>query len=532
MHVAKFGFRGLRKLNHNFELSSPSFSMGGIELWDAGDVNIVVGENGSGKSTIVDMIAAISDANKLGTVARENTKAVTASGFKVVFKDGSDFVVKFSQNDKKSINADLCHIDKKGLVKRVIDTLDKSGNSSADSNVADFLKALDINANHRSIHNEANVDEKVFISKLNAISSRLVGLAPYPLTPEQTLEKKYYDRPPGSAVSPYVLANPIMLKSEGRVHIWVNDDQLQSNEIPISLLPSGWRAYGGLTAWLEEVDEGTICVIEEPETHIHPTLMRILIKEICEISHRRKLQLFMATHSPIFINSTNWGKGTVKIFQAKGHYFREMTNVASALRDIGARPSDHFMSNGIIWIEGASDRLYINHWLKLWCEKTGATLPKENVEYSFSFYGGAMLSHFCASASDGKIDIFKQNPNAIILMDRDFDFVKGTDGEEIARNPYLPKSVIYEQMRSMRSATLFPWITHGYTIENYLPYKFRSRYFQVKRGRLLAKNGGNKVRIFEQYARHHNNFDNCFEATTDLQKQISKLHDVITKWNA
>lgn len=528
MHVAKFGFRGLRKLNHNFDLWSPEFSIGSIELWDTDEINIVVGANGSGKSTIGDLIAALSDVSKLGTIARENTNSATSSGFKVVFRDGSDICAEFSQVDKQSLRVELQHIDNIGVRVRTFGEVDKSGNISGQSTISRFLTSLDIKVNYRSSHDEKGVPGKAFISKLNAIGSQLVGLAPYPLKPEQPVN----DAPPGSTVSPYILSNPIMHVSADKVSVWVNDDQLQGNEISISLLPSGWRAYGGLTAWLETVQKGSICVIEEPETHIHPSLLRILIKEISEIRARRELQLFVATHSPIFLDSANWGNAAVRIFQAKGHVIHEMTSVTSVLRDLGARPSDYFMSNGIIWVEGASDRLYINYWLRLWCEKNKIAPPVENVDYSFAFYGGAMLSHFCGSSSTGMIDMFKQNQNSIILIDRDLDFVRDKNGKETPRNLVLAKAVIYAQMLDLTSEISFPWITYGYTIESYLPYKFRKKYFQVKCGRLLAKNSGSKVRIYERYASEYKHFDNCFNDGTDLEKQIRRLHKAIACWRA
>lgn len=31
--------------------------------------------------------------------------------------------------------------------------------------------------------------------------------------------------------------------------------------------------------------------------------------------------------------------------------------------DLGYRPSDLLQANAIIWVEGPSDRIYINHWL-------------------------------------------------------------------------------------------------------------------------------------------------------------------------
>lgn len=56
------------------------------------------------------------------------------------------------------------------------------------------------------------------------------------------------------------------------------------------------------------------------------------------------------------------------------------------LDDLDVRASDLLQSNGIIWVEGPSDRVYIKHWLHQFCQCSF----KEGSDYQFLYYGGRL----------------------------------------------------------------------------------------------------------------------------------------------
>jgi putative ATP-dependent endonuclease of OLD family len=58
------------------------------------------------------------------------------------------------------------------------------------------------------------------------------------------------------------------------------------------------------------------------------------------------------------------------------------------LEDLGYHASDLLQSNGVIWVEGPTDRLYLLKWLEL----TGLK-AKEDLDFTIMFYGGRLLSH-------------------------------------------------------------------------------------------------------------------------------------------
>ena len=77
MHINSIGFRGLRKLGLNHDLHNSDFKIADIEQLQASAINVVVGPNGGGKSTIMDLIRAMSDAKVLSTIARESITTAT-----------------------------------------------------------------------------------------------------------------------------------------------------------------------------------------------------------------------------------------------------------------------------------------------------------------------------------------------------------------------------------------------------------------------------------------------------------------------
>lgn len=72
------------------------------------------------------------------------------------------------------------------------------------------------------------------------------------------------------------------------------------------------------------------------------------------------------------------------------------------LNELGVRNSSVFLSNCSIWVEGITDRLYLKHYLKLYCKKyPDKKVYRENIDYTFIEYGGGNVVHF---NFDEKID--------------------------------------------------------------------------------------------------------------------------------
>jgi hypothetical protein len=98
--------------------------------------------------------------------------------------------------------------------------------------------------------------------------------------------------------------------------------------------------------------------IEEPEAHSHPELQRKFFDDLKLISAQK--QIFIATHSPIFIDKANpedtW---IVKIVDGKTEIQR-IKELKEVLEEIGARPSDiFFFADRILFVEGKTEETII-----------------------------------------------------------------------------------------------------------------------------------------------------------------------------
>lgn len=519
MQLLNISFAGLRKLelDPGYNGRERFLDGPGHEL---GIVNLIIGPNGGGKSTVVDLVRCLADPDVFATLVRENLKGHTDAGFRIIFDDWASLIVAFNKTD----------IDKAG-VSAVLTTPSGrhlfQGTSSVSHGVAmdETLRALfrktGAVVHYRNTHDESGIALADWLEPLNTHAEYLNGSSKFPLVAGQPA----YSAPPG------IVRNHIPAfheRDEHTVSAYFNDDIVQSNHVRLSALPSGWRAFGGLLGWLRTRSEGSLCVVEEPETHMHPNLQRIALRELASIAKERRLQVFLTSHSAVMIDVAS-SDPFMRIFEANGWRFRSLENASSAVLALGHRPSDLCLANGLVWIEGPSDRLYILHWLKLWCAEQNYLLPQENVDFSFSSYGGSALDHYEANGVGTAIDMLKINPNAFFVMDRDLDFKRREDGEEVPRDERHPKTRILRELLAENDGSRQYWITDGYTIESYLPSEFKDKYFEFTNDRLRLKSGQSKVDIARRYLEKNYCLDQCAMAS-ELRQAISRLHGCIVHW--
>ena len=214
----------------------------------------------------------------------------------------------------------------------------------------------------------------------------------------------------------------------------------------------------------------------------------------------------------------------------KGNIIRKVDNCVDALRRLGFKASDLLQTDGVIWVEGPSDRLYIEYWLKKWCLKHKKSRPAENIDYSYSFYGGSILSHFKA---DGKgygdlIDILKINTNAFMVIDNDNDFILDKNNNLKPVRKGSSKYRVSEKINELGGGV---WITKGYTMESYLVEEYRKKHFKFVKGKLVLKKGHRKVTIAEEYEAQAYSDSQLLEID-DLELNIANIYKYIMKWSS
>lgn len=277
-----------------------------------------------------------------------------------------------------------------------------------------------------------------------------------------------------------------------------------------------------------------VFAFEELENNLHPALQRKVFEYIYTFSTKNNVHIFVTTHSHIAINTFLEKEKTALYHVQKNNgaskiaSIMDRTSMLDVLFDLDVKASDLFQSNGVIWVEGPSDRIYINRWLRVFCNSEYI----EGSHYQFLYYGGKNLSHFTADDNlDDLISILKTNQNAAIVIDSD----KRNDSARINAT----KSRIRKEFEGMGG---FCWITKGKEIENYIS----TESLRTKYGDSLPELGqydlfpdyiSSKYKSFSSrkvaFAKsivEHITADNSRDIL-DLKKQVEKLYSLIQKWN-
>lgn len=130
-------------------------------------------------------------------------------------------------------------------------------------------------------------------------------------------------------------------------------------------------------------------------------------------------------------------------------------------------------ANCVIWVEGSSDRIYLNYWIK---GKRDDLI--EGVHYTIMFYGGRLLSHLTAEdeeALEEFIQLKKLNRNSAMVIDSDKD---------------KPRDRINNTKKRLEAefekGSGFVWITQGREIENYLSPTVVQNIAKPKRKKIIG----------------------------------------------
>lgn len=270
---------------------------------------------------------------------------------------------------------------------------------------------------------------------------------------------------------------------------------------------------------------------EELENNLHPALQRRLFNFIYDYAIKNQIYVFLTTHSHVAINLFFDKEESTVYHVTKFDKISDVKKIdnyidkVEILDDLDVKASDLLQANGIIWVEGPSDRVYIKRWLEIF----GGTDVQEGIDFQFAYYGGKNLSHYTADDIDDLINILLTNRNSAIVMDSDKKH-RNTKVRET-------KKRVEKEFTDKR---LFSWITKGREIENYLS--------NTAIENALGLSPIAQCDIYEKFSDYINEYYKNFNSkkvpfakkvkdsidstnVLDLEQKIKKLYKEIKRWN-
>lgn len=529
----------------------------GLVIEDIAPVNIIIGKNNSGKSNIIDIVNYVFNESFVSEHHSELSLQVKVSftnSFEELFEafKNSRYGNGFNIQDYKrySINCELISQNRSNRVswgKRSIHNGDNLRIALENSVCDDKQRMISgcscyhIQAD-RAIVPEARAQLMLGSSFLESVSpsgNGLTNLLRYILD-SRSNAKRYKElliNGMNSILSPEIEIQDIdalSVKDDETFEIFIEESGKQS--YPLSSLGSGIKTVLQLIMITEVIPEilskerqYLIFAFEELENNLHPSAQRRLYRYIEKYAQDHGSLFFITTHSNIPLNYF-FGKEVANIYHVIQKTGTSEVSLITGqhesrhiLDDIGANPSDLLQSNGIVWVEGPSDRIYVKRWLEL----AGFDDCIEGYHYQFMYYGGRLLNHYSTEDIDSLINMLRVNRHSALLMDSD----KKRDNSPINDT----KKRIQKEFSANR---LFIWCTKGKEIENYLLSEDIKKAFpeldNYSIGRYqpfkLFTNDDYEIIDFAKKITEFMTTDSL--KTYDLEKQIKNLGNEIRKWNS
>ncbi|MBK9248674.1 MAG: AAA family ATPase [Ignavibacteria bacterium] len=535
-------------------------------------LNVIIGKNNSGKSTLIDLVEYIQYGD--GPIAytgringnlpevivthsiseKEHSKILEESVTNrdnMLLGDYSDYGIDFKNNifkyifsggDKKISSKSTSDIypDTQQIIDSVKNRIPKSFTNKL------FCKI----AAERDIVREKSSIEDKFVLQPNGVNAtnaiqQLINRTS--LIRHNLIEKKLLEEL-NLIINPDIIFTRILVQNNDNDYWEIFFEDANKNRIALSKMGSGIKTVLLVLLNLiirpeykEESKATYIFAFEELENNLHPSLQRRLYNYIIEYSKKHSAYFFITTHSNIVIDIFGANENAQIIHVENDGVRSKTTTVLSTketkhiLHDLGIKASDLLQCNGVIWVEGPSDRNYIYKWLEILDPDL-----KEGLHYSIMFYGGRLLANLSfdsESFNKEVIPLLKINRNAFVIIDRDGKITS-------------PKLNDTKRRINLEIGDDHCWITEGREIENYLSDEVVTNW-------LLGRHGTNVQFVNDKNTKLEDNIRNSTKKNIvtynssktlysseisefidpdslnimDLKNRLTRLVEVIREWN-
>lgn len=537
-------------------------------------VNVIIGRNNSGKSSLLDIISAVTNSNYNfdRSVWRENSSpevifesTITEEAATRTFpantsggsihgphsKYGQQFVgktIKWEKTGQDGGRAILIFCDDKGIKPKLADAGDYGSRLSGNMPISIQGKTFKLIAAERDIIPESdNGNEIIIHSNGTGVTHAIQCFINRSNLPSHLIERNLL-----SALNKIFAHDAkftdivCQLHDSNNWEIYLEEEH--KGRIALSKSGSGLKTvimvlvYLHLIPYVENQSlNNYIFAFEELENNIHPSLLRRLNEYIYDTSNDSDFSFFVTTHSNVLIDQFS-KQEDAQIIHVTHENGISICNTAKTyidnngiLDDLDVRASDILQSNGVIWVEGPSDRVYLNRWIELWSNGE----LREGTHYQILIYGGRLLSHLSAEIPElvtDSISILQVNRKSIILIDSD------------KRNQQAPinttKTRIVNEFDNMSAIA---WVTKGKEIENYIPKEAVDSFFKLPNTNQVTKYGSffdhidslidgegkkyfSKKSLLSEKLITHMTLDNL-RPVLDLNEKMNTVCERIASWN-
>jgi predicted ATPase len=292
------------------------------------DINILIGENGSGKSLLLNILAKIHSQNS-------NVIAVANTIYDKFDSRNSKFKILRSSTGRTLARTTLGNAfrnlateDLKRL-RNIANTLEYIG---FEPTIGIKLKGIDSEFREKIIESNLSAEQKeVFLYFLNRYADaefydgRIVKIDFY--------TEKFYDIRDSYLIQMFLYENELKkLKLINGINIYLYKN---GENIPLNKASSGELTLVTSLIFITSIiTENSVILIDEPENSLHPKWQIEYVKKITELFYFYQPKIVIATHSPLIINGAEANSKNLQVFKGKKGTFELHNNKTMNVEEI------------------------------------------------------------------------------------------------------------------------------------------------------------------------------------------------------